>query len=275
MRAFAMALLLFFPAAQKPPDPITTTVRPGESLLVAARRLGVDAWDLFWSNPELIRAGGAVRPGQVLRVPPGPGILIRPFRSHTAFDLSFHYGIPAESVRNADGSPVVDIWRRLDDRWVYLPGAAPLMKDRAGLLRARRPSCRIPVAPEAGASGRPPDPVWPVRSRSFYRFGTPPFDLAATLGDPALAALSGVVARVGGGEMEIASGPFRVVYRNLAAAFTACGDRVRAGEAIGAVGDDGRGSVYLRVEIYRGDRLLEDARYRDLPAPRRPVGRPE
>ena len=138
--------------------------------------------------------------------------------------------------------------------------------------------------------------TWPVTGEilSDYRNGDDPYasgqhrgiDIAAAVGHPVVAATDGTVAFAGAAglsgltvSVRTGDGRFDTSYLHLAEAEVRRGDRVTAGERIGAVGTSGRRSVEA-PHLHFGVRDAgTDHGYRNpldfLPAPLPPAGEPQ
>jgi len=101
----------------------------------------------------------------------------------------------------------------------------------------------------------------------------PAVDIAAAMGAPIYAPADGRVIRVTsntdyGNMIEIDHGDgFALRYAHLSAFDVREGDRVRAGQVIGRVGNSGRSSgTHLHIEVWRYDRAWDPHMVLDLPA---------
>ena len=234
--------------------PIFYKVKAGDTLDGIAKTLGVPFREITWSNPRL-RA--PLKEGQVLRLPPVPGLVV-----------TVKSGDSLESVAAAYGGDLVAIvdFNRVRDP--LTPGSTLV----------------IPVDPAVGpnlSSGVPADPLDPGQlacpipgAPIIQKFGPTSFelepayngflhfhtgvDILAGYGTPIAAAAGGRVTAVGpafdfGIRVEVTDSYGLVeIYAHMSAASVAIGQLVQQGDKIGLVGSTGLsiGShLHLQLEV--------------------------
>jgi len=234
--------------------PIFYKVRAGDTLDGIAKTLGIPFREITWSNPRL---RVPLKEGQVLRLPPVPGLVV-PVKS----------GDSLESLAAAYGGDLVTIvdFNRVRDP--LTPGSLLV----------------IPVDPAIGpnlSSGLPADPLAPGRlacpipgAPIIQKFGPTSFelepayngylhfhtgvDILAGYGTPIAAAAGGRVTAVGvafdfGIRVEVTDSYGLVeIYAHMSAASVAIGQLVQQGGKIGLVGSTGLsiGShLHLQLEV--------------------------
>ncbi len=234
--------------------PIYYKVKAGDTLDGIAKTLGIPFREITWSNPHL---RFPLKEGQVLRLPPVPGLVV-----------TVKSGDSLESVAAAYGGDLVTIvdFNRVRDP--LTPGSVLV----------------IPVDPAVGpnlSSGLRADPLDPGQlacpipgAAIIQKFGPTSFDLEpayngylhfhtgvdilAGYGTPIAAAAGGRVTAVGpafdfGIRVEVTDSYGLVeIYAHMSAASVAIGQLVQQGDKIGLVGSTGLsiGShLHLQLEV--------------------------
>lgn len=291
MRAGRLALVLAVsiaaPVLAQADDPKTATewtVKPGETLGGIANRAEV---------PRLliIEANG-LKPPYILRA--GQKLVIPRRRSHTVTDgetglgVALDYGVPWSAIAAANGlDPKAPL--KAGQKLVIptLTKAPPPSAAAPALAPAPVPSpvSTATPAPDPGpAPGAPKTTAepparfaWPVRGeirRAFAaRGGNKPFhdgiDIAAPRGTAARAAAAGTVIYAAQGPKEYGltviihhGGRWTTTYSFLDRITVRDGDRVKAGERVGLVGQTGLAtSPQLHFEVRRNRVALDPVKY--------------
>jgi len=235
--------------------PILYTLKLEDSLESVAAAFHLPLRDVTWSNPGLRLP---LKAGQVLRLPPVPGVVVVARSGDSPASLAASYGVDPTTIigfNHVDGQQIT-------------PGATLV----------------IPVDPAQGpnlSNGLPADPIAPGKllcpvagSHIIQGFGPTSFavepsyggylhfhtgvDLIAEFGTPIIAAAGGKVTAVGfsgafGLRVEITDSYGLVeIYAHMQEVAVDVGKPVQQGEKIGAVGSTGLsiGShLHLQLEI--------------------------
>lgn len=235
--------------------PIRYSVKEGDTLDGIARAFGVTLRDITWSNPGVRLP---LKNGQILQLPPQPGVVIVVKPGDTAAGLATAYGVDPTTILgfNSVQGPALT------------PGSVLV----------------IPVDPDVGpnlATGVPADPLHPGQlvcpiqgAPVIQKFGPssfalePPYggyahfhsgvDLLAGYGTPITAAAGGKVTAVGyadyfGIRVQVTDSYGLVeIYAHMSEAGVAVGQSVQQGQQIGLVGSTGLSigaHLHLQLEI--------------------------
>lgn len=272
---FAVPLL----AQSKPADPKTATehvVQPGETLGGIASRAEVPRVLIIEANG--LKAPYLVRAGQKLVIPRR--------RSHTVQDgetglsIALDYGVGWSAIAAASG---------IDPKKPIKPGQKliiPTMTKGAAPVPAASPSPTPSAPPSASPSPAvtlPPDTAkaprfaWPVRGEVIRKFaprsGKTAFhdgiDVAGEKGDAVRAAAAGKVIYAGQGPKEYGltvivyhTGRWTTTYAFLDQVTVKEGDKVKAGERVGKLGETGLAKEpSLHFEVRRNRSALDPVKY--------------
>ena len=162
------------------------------------------------------------------------------------------------------------------EQLAWLEGQTAAINDSVTLLSS--------LVQNGAADGGTPPWLWPVSGQISSEFGGrsspygrswefhPGLDIRATSGTPVTATGSGVVVfagRMSGyGNMVVVDHGFelKTVYAHLSAVYTDVGQRVQAGEVVGAVGQTGRATgPHLHYEVRVGTAPVDPLCYLDGP----------
>ena len=252
-------------------DPKTETshvVGPGETLGGIAERAEVPRVLIIETNH--LKAPYAVKTGQKLVIPRRRSHTVK--QGETGFDIAMDYGVPWDVIAAANGL-------KRDDK--VKPGqklAIPTLATNASAYPAAAVYPSISTDPPKGLPDTiAPAFVWPVEGKVRRGFivagGTQPshdgIDVLADEGTAVRAAGKGEVIFAGPGPEEYGltviiyhSGRWTTTYSYLSKITVKVGDKVKAGERIGLVGQTGLASQpQLHFEIRRNKRALDPARY--------------
>ena len=269
--ALAVAALVAVPSLAKdvPPrtDPRVETmhvVQSGETLAGIANRAEVPRVLIIEANH--LKAPYAVKAGQKLVIPRRRSHTVKP--GETTFDIAMDEGVPWGQIAAANGlkpSAKVKAGQKL---------IIPTLAGDAAVI----PSPAISTDPPKGL----PDTVapafaWPVQGKVRREFSMPVganpghegIDVLADKGTAVRASAAGRVIFAGQGPEEYGltviiyhSGRWTTTYSYLAKITVEEGDKVKAGERIGLVGQTGQASEpQLHFEIRRNKLALDPARY--------------
>lgn len=255
---------------------IEYTVKSGDTIDQIGIQYGIQPESIAWCNDRRIIF--AIRPGDVLRIPPTDGAchVVLGTRQETITKIAEQYKVTAQDLINSPYTPLYD--RSPDD---VLPGGTSLFipngqgelinwnpgseveTDENGTIRSisfasgQSGSCGA-VDPGGGAAwGNPlPNGTW-VRGFSVGHTG---IDLSAPIGTPIYAANSGPVLFSGfstwgyGETIVLAHGAFSTLYAHMFARSIVCGQYANVGQVIGTVGSTGNSTgPHLHFEIRFSD----------------------
>ncbi|MBI4213067.1 MAG: peptidoglycan DD-metalloendopeptidase family protein [Chloroflexi bacterium] len=245
------------------------TVEPGDSLSGIANAFGVSS-DLIVSANRL-PADGVIFVGQTLVIPREPGAVHIVVEGDSASEIALNYGVSLGAVVEANGlgdAGLIFIGQRL-----LLPGgrtpspsplpatatataapatATPVPATASPTLLPRTPTTAVSGTPTIAPVGRGGPGArlrWPAvagLSQLFGEQGHTGIDIMADMGAPITAAADGLVVVVAdsdigyGKRVEIDhGGGVSTLYAHLSAFSVSAGQRVTAGQRLGAVGDTG------------------------------------
>ena len=274
-RGLSLALLLLaaipLAAKDKAPDPRTETVhlvKSGETLGGIADRAEVPRVLIIEANT--LKAPYAVKAGQRLVIPRRRAHTVK--TGEAGFDIAMDYGVPWSTIAGANG----------------LKPDAKLKPGQVLVI----PTVSEGVAPSAATSAAPsiatdppkglPDTIapkfaWPLKGtirRAFSatvgaKAGHEGLDILGTEGSAVRASAAGKVIFAGPGPEEYGltviiyhAGRWTTTYSYLGKVTVKEGDKVKAGERIGLVGQTGlAGEPQLHFEIRRNRLAQDPARY--------------
>ena len=271
----ALAALLLaampLPAKDKLPDPKTETVhvvKSGETLGGIADRAEVPRVLIIEANA--LKAPYAVKAGQKLVIPRRRAHTVKD--GETGFDIAMEYAVPWSAIAAANGLKVDA--KLKPGRVLAIPtlaeGVAPSPSTSASPSIATDPPKGLPdtIAPKF---------AWPLKGTIRRAFSAPAgaksghdgLDILATEGSTVRASAAGKVIFAGPGPEEYGltviiyhAGRWTTTYSYLGKVTVKEGDKVKAGERIGLVGQTGlAGEPQLHFEIRRNKLAQDPARY--------------
>ena len=274
--ALAAMPLLAKDAARSKPDPRTEdshVVQPGETLGGIAARAEVPRVLIIEANA--LKAPYAVKAGQKLVIPRRRSHTVT--AGETGFDIAMDYAVPWDEIAAANGLKR-DAKVKPGQKLVIPTLASSSGASGAAVVPAVIASPSISTEPPKGLPDTiAPAFVWPVQGKVRRGFTAPTgsnqghegIDVLADLGTAVRAAAAGKVIFAGPGPEEYGltvivyhSGRWTTTYSYLAKITVKEGDKVRAGERIGLVGQTGLASEpQLHFEIRRNKLALDPARY--------------
>lgn len=255
--AFLIAAAALLMGAGKP-DPKTETeheVRPGETLAGIAQRAEVPRVLIIEANG--LKEPYLVRSGQVLIIPRRRSHTVKP--GETGFEIALEYGVPWKAIAEANA---------LDPKKPVRAGQKLAIPTLA--KAAAEPAPAPAPAPEAKA----PQLGWPADGKVRRGFSARParnyhdgIDIVAKRGSAARAATAGTVLFAGkepkrfGQLVVIDHGQgWTSAYGFLDKVTVKEGDKVKAGERVGRIGDSGMATRdELHFELRRNNRPVDPA----------------
>lgn len=270
--------LTYDPFTIIPPRPRTEftnyTVVRGDTIDGISTRFNIEKESIAWCNdPRIIFA---IRPGDVLRIPPVDGAChqVLGTRNQTIAEIAAEYNI-SDPYRVIDSPYNPQLYGRSPDDVLpgglslFLPGGEgqiiawnpPVEREtdasgnvvRVSFANGLPGSCGA-TSPGAGVAwGNPlPNGTW---MRGFFA-GHSGIDLAAPVGTPIFAANTGPVlfsgfSEWGYGEAVVLShGPFSTLYAHMSSRGVSCGQSVNVGGIVGYVGSTGNSTgPHLHFEV--------------------------
>lgn len=241
--------------SQKPRrDVVSYTVKGGDTLSSIAKTYGVDTTSIAYLNDT--SENKLLQPGDVIKIPPVAGIIVKVKSGDTIASLAKKYGLPSPQ-------PIVD--------WPYNSFA----NDETFALSAGQqlviPNGKPPEVAPAAVFSTPSTGIftrgsgqfsWPTNGIitqyfSWYHNGV---DIANNIGTPILAADSGRVVSVlyqnhdYGFHVIIDHGNgYRTLYGHMSEIWVNVGDNVSRGQQIGKMGSTGRSTgSHLHFTVYLG-----------------------
>ncbi|PLK24336.1 M23 family metallopeptidase [Novosphingobium sp. TH158] len=270
MRRLApLALLLAIPAGlvqAQESDPATETVhvvKPGETLGGVAQRAVVPRILIIEANG--LKAPYALKAGQKLVIPRRRSHTVK--AGETGFEIALQYGVPWEAIATANGldskKPVVTGAKLAIPTMakVDAPPAGPAVPASKGLAPTKAPRPTLATAPNRPAF------AWPASGKLLRGFvptsrrnAHPGLDIGGELGSPVRAVAAGRVIFAGleprklGNLVVIDHGNgWHSAYAKLQKVTVKKGDRAKAGERVGLLGNTGetpRTELHFEVRRY-------------------------
>ncbi|MEK7556603.1 MAG: peptidoglycan DD-metalloendopeptidase family protein [Patescibacteria group bacterium] len=231
---------------------VTHTIEEGETFESIAQRFGISLNSVLWAND--LSARDTLKPGDILTIPPGTGVIHKVKKNETVEGLADYYGIRGVDIAKAnelENSSELDIGQVL-----FMPdGQKPAPKPSAPRIVPRGEIARGEPGPGVDASGA--DWVWPTSTHHISQgFGRHKgVDLDNHYG-PIYATRAGVVAKTiwlgGYGNLAIVDhgDGYTSYYAHMSKFTVDEGQTVAAGDHIGFVGSTGRSTgPHLHFEI--------------------------
>ena len=245
----------------------TYTVKPGDTAVGIATRFGVSKMTVWWAND--LRSNTDIHVGQVLRIPPVTGLIVKVTATDTLGALAARYGIDSADILATNGISDPNL---VVGQVLVVPGAkglATTAKPPVIQPYVRPPTIR--TSNSGGSSVTPPATyaggkfTWPVVGggnyiSQYFHYGHGGVDIAADYGSTVRAAADGIVTYAGwrnnGGGYQVwiahGSGLF-TTYNHMSAVTVGVGVHVGAGQQVGRVGQSGNATgPHLHFEVWRG-----------------------
>jgi murein DD-endopeptidase MepM/ murein hydrolase activator NlpD len=259
-------------------DVITYTVKSGDTLFDIADQYGLKPESILWSNYEVLKDDPhMLKPDQNLLIPPEDGAYYQWQQGDTLDSVAAFYKVDKSAILNYPGNHF-DLTQSISNNmglkpgdWVMIPGGSRPIKDwgppaisrsNPAVARYYGPGACGAISTGAIGSG---SFVWPTVEHwiSGYSYSGihPAIDIAGSLGNPVVAADSGVVVYAGwsnfgyGNLIVIDHGNgWQTAYAHLNSIAVTCGQSVYQGGFIGALGTTGNSSgPHLHFEMsYNG-----------------------
>jgi LysM repeat protein len=259
-------------------DVITYTVKSGDTLFDIADKYGLKPESVLWSNYEVLKDDPhMLKPDQNLLIPPENGAYYQWQQGDTLDSVAVYYKVDKSVILNYPGNHF-DLTQSISNNmglkpgdWVMIPGGSRPIKDwgppaisrsNPAVARYYGPGACGAISTGAIGSG---SFVWPTVEHWISGYGYsgihPAIDIAGSLGNPVVAADSGVVVYAGwsnfgyGNLIVIDHGNgWQTAYAHLNSYAVTCGQSVYQGGFIGALGTTGNSTgPHLHFEMsYNG-----------------------
>jgi len=239
----------------------TYTVKPGDTLARVAAKYGVSMMSVWWANH--LKSRTDLHQGQVLRIPPVSGLIVKVSPTDTLDTLAARYDVNGGDILVTNG---LDDPNLVVGQILVVPGAKgkaisetkPIAKPLARTTTSSR-SIRPPATYTGGRL------LWPVVGggnyiSQYYHYGHYGLDIAADYGSTVRAAAAGTVISAGwvsgggGWAVWIAHGSgLYTTYNHLSAITVGVGEQVTRGQQVGRVGQSGHATgPHCHFEVWRG-----------------------
>ena len=237
------------------PTVVTYTIQPGDTIWDLASRYGTTVDSIINSNR--LPSSGRIGPGQTIKIPTAPGLVVTVQSGQTLWDLARKYGLRVDDIakaNNLDASAALAVGTEL-----FLPGAKAASDPvRLASLGTSRSSSTTSPQPSRSLTGF----LWPVRGPVTSPFGPrnggfhTGIDIAVPYGTPVHAARAGTVIQAGWdsgyGYAVIIShgGGVTTLYAHNSRLLVKVGQEVSQGEIISYSGSSGNSTgPHVHFEI--------------------------
>jgi murein DD-endopeptidase MepM/ murein hydrolase activator NlpD len=237
----------------------TYTVKNGDTLVGIATKHGVSMMTVWWANN--LKAKDDLHVGEVLRIPPVTGLIIKVTATDTLDAIAARYAVGKADILATNG---LDDPNLVVGQVLVLPGA------KGQAIPVPKPAVKPPVR-TSGGSSRPPATysggnfTWPVVGggnyiSQYFHYGHYAIDIAADYGSTVRAAAGGTVtfagwkSNGGGYQVWVAHGSgLYTTYNHMSAITVGAGQHVGRGQQVGRVGQSGNATgPHLHFEVWRG-----------------------
>jgi murein DD-endopeptidase MepM/ murein hydrolase activator NlpD len=238
----------------------TYKVKAGEKLEDIASQFRVSTMSVVWAND--LKSKKDIHAGQVLRIPPITGLIIKVTVTDTLDALATRYGVNKTDILATNGLEDPNL---VVGQVLVIPGA------QGRPLPVPKPAVKPTSRPSSGGSVRPPATyrggtmLWPVVGggnyiSQYFHYGHYGLDIAADYGSKVRAAAAGTVIFAGwknnggGYQVWIAHGSgLYTTYNHMSAVSVGRGQHVARGQQVGRIGQSGNATgPHLHFEVWRG-----------------------
>jgi Membrane proteins related to metalloendopeptidases len=242
----------------------TYTVKAGDTLVMIASTFRVSTMSVWWANN--LKSKADLHVGEVLRIPPVTGLIIKVAATDTLDALAARYDVNSTDILATNG--LVDP-NLVVGQVLVIPGAKGVAIPTPKV--AAKPAARTTSRSSIGGSSRPPSTysggkfMWPVVGggnyiSQYFHYGHYGLDIAADYGSTARAPAAGTVifagwkSNGGGYQVWIAHGSgLYTTYNHMSGVSVGRGQHVGRGQQVGRVGQSGNATgPHLHFEVWRG-----------------------
>ena len=240
----------------------TYRVRAGDTLVGIASKYGVSMMTVWWAND--LKTKDDLKVGQVLRIPPVTGLIVKVTAQDTLESLAARYSVTGRDILATNGLTDSNL---VVGQVLVVPGA----KGKAIPVPAKPPAKSPTKSPSGGSSVRTPSTygggkfTWPVVGggnyvSQYFHYGHYALDIAADYGSTVRAAAAGTVifagwkSNGGGYQVWIAHGSgLYTTYNHMSGVSVGTGQRVSRGQQVGRIGQSGNASgPHCHFEVWQG-----------------------
>jgi murein DD-endopeptidase MepM/ murein hydrolase activator NlpD len=248
----------------------TYKVKSGDTLVEIAHRFGVSMMSVWWAND--LKSKDDLRKGEVLRIPPVTGLIVRVAATDTLEILAARYGVATTDILATNG---LDDPNLVVGQVLVVPGARgkAIPAPRPVVRPVAKPTVRVSTVSSrsSSASSRAPSTytggrfIWPVVGggnfiSQYFHYGHYALDIAADYGSTVRAAAGGTVTFAGwknnggGYQVWVAHGSgLYTTYNHMSAITVGAGQHVGRGQQVGRIGQSGNATgPHLHFEVWRG-----------------------
>lgn len=244
---------------------IQYTVQNGDVIGSIASRFGISVNTILWANN--LTARSYIRPGDVLKIPPGTGVLHLVKKGDSLGKIASLYGVKTDEIASANnlsnnGKTLV-VGQNL-----FIPGGQKIQTGIAVPTRniaqngsINRELDKIAAPPPSINTPAGTDYIWPTsdhRINQYYGIRHTGVDIAGKIGNPNYAAKAGKVIKSqcgwnGGYGCYIIvdhGGGITTLYGHNSKLLVSVGETVEQGQVIGLLGSTGRSTgPHLHFEV--------------------------
>lgn len=239
-------------------------VNPGDTISGIAQRFGVTVDTILWANN--LTSTSAIKPGQILKIPPMTGIIHKVKRGDTVYSLAKHYQTDAQGIVDYPFNTFTN-----DETFALAVGQVLVIPDGV-MPKPQAPKQYLAQTPNAGTVVASGIFVWPTSGAISQRFRWyhPGVDIANKAETPVLAADAGKIIIAGwpdnigyGNRVLIDHGNgLTTLYAHLSSINVSVGQTLARGNLIGQIGSTGRSTgPHLHFEIRASGKAQDPLAY--------------
>ncbi len=246
-------------SAQTRSETITYEVQSGDVIGAIAEQFGVSVNSILWANG--LSARSYIRPGDVLKIPPGSGLYHKVKSGDTVLKIANTYDVEAKEIvefnrLQKDGADIV-VGEEL-----FIPDG---VKPTPRVVYAPRPKPFVSVTPPAPSVAAPAGSgyIWPTSVRritQYFGWRHTGVDIAGPIGSPLYAARAGTVIKSqcgwnGGYGCYVIldhGGGVQTLYAHASQLYVSVGQQVSQGQTLAAMGSTGRSTgphIHFEVRV--------------------------
>ncbi|MDO8551635.1 MAG: M23 family metallopeptidase [bacterium] len=238
-------------------------VKSGDTVSSIAQQHGISIDTVRWANN--LKSISDIKPGQVLKILPVPGVIHKVTKGETIYSIAKHYSADAQSVVDFPFNTFVN-----DETFSLAVGQTLIVPDGvkpAETLWSPSSAYIAKKTPDAGAISATGSFAWPTSGTITQRFSWyhPGIDIANRAAPSVLAADSGTIIAAGwnaggyGNRVVVDHGNgYRTLYSHFQKIYVSVGQTVKRGDQLGQMGSTGRSTgTHLHFEIHKSSGKLD------------------